>query len=481
MASARYTPLGHHRAFAAFREHLRSLDPEQDADEIVEGADGPLAQPIEVAGKRVGNRFCVHPMEGWDGTTDGLPTVRTLRRWARFGLSGAKLVWGGEAFAVHPEGRANPNQLGLMPHVERVGEGLRELLARLKQAHVDAGLSTDDLVVGLQLTHSGRWSRPFGPHAARTMVRHPELDRRAGVRDDAAVLTDAELDALVDDYARAAELAQQVGFDFVDVKCCHGYLLHEALGARGRPGPYGGSLVNRMRLFEAIVAAIRDRCPGLAIGVRLSVLDAPIHGKDPASGVGVPVPAEPTDGPHHGFGVDARGEPDLDEPLQFLRRCVELGVLLANLTIGSPYTCPHVQRPASYPPSDGYLPPEDPLLSVIRHLRMVRTCRRAVPELTLVGTGYTYLQEWLPHVAQREVRLGHVDFVGLGRSMLSYPELPHDVVRGAGLDRRRICRTFSDCTTAPRNGLASGCYPLDSAYRGAPEAAELARIKKDAT
>lgn len=478
MNAPRFVPPGHHRTLAAFREQLRALDPDSDVDETLLGAAGPLGAPLDVDGKRIGNRFCVHPMEGWDGTTDGRPTERTLRRWANFGASGAKLVWGGEAFAVRPDGRANPNQLCLMPDQDLARDGLRALLSSLKDAHTAAGSNLDGLVVGLQLTHSGRWSRPLGPKAPRVAVRHPELDRRAEVSDDQALLTDDELLALVDDYARAAVVAQQAGFDFVDVKCCHGYLLHELLGAHARPGPFGGSFENRTRLFRAIVAAIRTRAPGLAIGVRLSVIDMPIHGRDEASGVGQAVALEPGT-PSFGFGIDAAGHPALDEPLRFLRMLRELGIRLVNLTIGSPYTCPHAQRPAAYPPSDGYLPPEDPLLSVIRHLCVTRDVKRAVPELLVVGTGYSYLQEWLPYVAQREVRMGHVDFVGLGRSMLSYPELPRDALAGARLDRRRICRTFSDCTTAPRNGLPSGCYPLDPFYRQSADAAALAQLRKE--
>jgi hypothetical protein len=148
-----------------------------------------------------------------------------------------------------------------------------------------------------------------------------------------------------------------------------------------------------------------------------------------------------------------------------------------NITVGSPYYCPHLQRPAYYPPSDGYLPPEDPLRGVIGHLNAVRRCKAAFPELPLVGTGYSYLQEYLPHVAQHEVGRGHVDLVGIGRMVLAYPELPADVLAGRPLDARRICRTFSDCTTGPRNGLVSGCFPLDPHYRALPEAA-LVRARR---
>jgi 2,4-dienoyl-CoA reductase-like NADH-dependent reductase (Old Yellow Enzyme family) len=181
-----------------------------------------------------------------------------------------------------------------------------------------------------------------------------------------------------------------------------------------------------------------------------------------------------------GFGVDPADprQPDLTEPAGFLALLRDLGVRLVNLTAGSPYYNPHIQRPALYPPSDGYLPPEDPLAGVARQLGVVRRLKAQFPDLVLVGTGYTYLQDFLPHVAQAAVRAGWVDCVGLGRMVLSYPELPLDVLAGRPLARKRVCRTFSDCTTAPRNGLPSGCYPLDQAYKAGEFAPRLKQAKK---
>ncbi len=157
-----------------------------------------------------------------------------------------------------------------------------------------------------------------------------------------------------------------------------------------------------------------------------------------------------------------------------------LGIRLINITLGSPYYNPHLTRPALYPPSDGYQPPEDPLIGVMRHLETVRDLKQAFPALAFMGSGYTYLQEFLPNVAQAVVRQGWVDFVGLGRMVLSYPELPADVLAGRPMQRKRLCRTFSDCTTAPRNGMVSGCYPLDTHYKKSPEMVRLTQVKKAA-
>jgi 2,4-dienoyl-CoA reductase-like NADH-dependent reductase (Old Yellow Enzyme family) len=170
---------------------------------------------------------------------------------------------------------------------------------------------------------------------------------------------------------------------------------------------------------------------------------------------------------------------DLAEPIAFLKLCLDLKIPFVNLTAGSPYYTPHIQRPALFPPSDGYLPPEDPLVGCARQLQVAAALKQAVPDLVTVGTGYTYYQDYLPNVAQAQVRLGHVDLVGLGRMMLSYPHLAADVLAGKPMDRGRVCRTFSDCTTAPRNKLVSGCYPLDPFYKALPEAQVLKAAKKE--
>jgi 2,4-dienoyl-CoA reductase-like NADH-dependent reductase (Old Yellow Enzyme family) len=179
------------------------------------------------------------------------------------------------------------------------------------------------------------------------------------------------------------------------------------------------------------------------------------------------------------------GNGDLDDALveakQVLQMLQDREVRWVCVTAGSPYYCPHAQRPALFPPSDGYQPPEDPLHGVARLLDATRRLKTAFPRMAIVGTGYSYLQEWLPHVAQHQVREGHTDFVGLGRMMLAYPDLPADVLSGAPLKRKNICRTFSDCTTGPRLGLVSGCFPLDPHYLNHPDGARLRDAKKPVT
>lgn len=455
----------------ALRARLAEIGHELPVDDRVDSS-GPLAQPLDHAGWHLDNRFAILPMEGWDATEDGRPTDLVRRRWKRFGASGAALIWGGEAVAVHPDGRANPHQLCIGEHS---AEDLGELRQLLTTAQTEAG-HDPHAVVGLQLTHSGRWARPYGEPRPRTAYEHPVLDPRVGAGAD-QVLTDAELDELVECFARAAVLAQGAGFDFVDVKHCHGYLLHELLTAVDRAGDYGGDLRGRSEFTRRVLAAIRSAAPGLGLGVRLSVFDVVPHRAGP-DGTGVP---EVQGEYRYAFGGDGTGlGVDLAETHEFCDMLVEMGVTLLCVTAGSPYYCPHVQRPAYFPPSDGYEPPNDPLEDVARMQSVTRELTTAHPGLLVVGSAMTYLQDHFANVAQPLVSEGWMHSVGLGRMALSLPELPAQVLAGEDLVRNRVCRTFSDCTTAPRHGMISGCWPLDDFYKRRPEREQLARVKREA-
>ncbi|MFN7148042.1 MAG: NADH:flavin oxidoreductase [Microthrixaceae bacterium] len=456
----------------ALRARLAELDAELPMVDRV-SADGALSRPLQHPASDLANRFCILPMEGWDATDDGRPTDLVRRRWSRFGASGAALIWGGEAVAVDPAGRANPHQLAIGPHSTR---DLAELRSLLRASPQDADEAAAAQVVGLQLTHSGRWSRPDGTPRPRTAYRHPLLDGRVGA-DASSVLTDTELDDLVGRFVAAAVVARDAGFDFVDVKHCHGYLLHELLSAHDRPGPYGGSFAGRTTFLRRVVEGIRRDAPGIDVGVRLSVFDVVPHVAGP-DGTGRPQ----DDGPYrYAFGGDGTGRGiDLTETHAFAELLVELGIGLLCVTAGSPYYCPHVQRPAFFPPSDGYQPPRDPLIDVARLQWATRELTAAHPQLLVVGSGLTYLQDHLPNVAEGLVEQGWMHVVGLGRMALSQPDLPARVVAGQELDRRLVCRTFSDCTTAPRHGIVSGCWPLDDFYKQRPERVELAAAKRAA-
>ncbi|MQG21587.1 MAG: NADH:flavin oxidoreductase [SAR202 cluster bacterium] len=471
----------------AFRGHIDSLDIEIPCDvEIIKNAS-PISQPlneVKINGKRIGNRVAIHPMEGWDGTTGGGVTDPMRRRWRRFGQSGAKLICGGEAMAVRPDGRANPNQLIINKENQR---GISELRDILLNAHQEKFGNTEDLAIGFQLTHSGRFCRPNEKftYEPKVAYKHPILDEKFKVQGEQDVLTDAELDELVIEYVQATRIAREVGADFVDIKHCHGYLLHELLGAHTRDGRYGGSFENRTRMLREIVAAIRADGNDIDLAVRLSTFDMVPHRPDPkrshSDKLGPGIPEEHELPFPYQFGVDHEDPTkiDLRETFGFVNLCSKLGIKLINTTAGSPYYTPHLQRPAAYPPSDGYQPAYDPLIDVARQIKVVRELKKQLPGgMAIIASGLSYLQEYLPHVCQALLREGWADMVGLGRVILSYPDILNEATECGELKKRLVCRTFSDCTTAPRKGLPSGCFPLDDFYSQSETAAELKAQKK---
>lgn len=457
-------------------EYAKSIGVPLPIDETVEtGGGAPLARTADHQGKTIGNRLCVLPMEGWDCELDGAPSELMLRRWRRFGLGGAKLIWGCEAAAVRHDGRSNTRQLMIS---EKTVKGIAAAREALVKEHIEAMGSDNGLYVGLQLTHSGRFSKPNDDKILESTVayRHPVLDRKFHFEEGRCkVISDDGVKILIDDYAKAAALAWKAGFEFVDFKQCHGYLGHEFLSAVDRPGPYGGPFENRTRFLREGIEAIHVAAPKLKIGVRLSIFDFVPFRKGPDD-VGVP---EDFQVPYrYAFGGDGSGLGyDMTETFKLIDLLKSLSVDMVCATVGSPYYNPHIQRPALFPPCDGYRPPEDPIAGVARQIKAVSELKRARPGTLVVASGLTYLQEWFPNVAQRMVRDGLVDFAGLGRMVLPYPEMFADVLTGRPLQKKKICRTFSDCTTAPRKGMVSGCYPLDSHYKAMPECARLKELK----
>ena len=432
----------------------------------------PLFRPVQVGPLRVGNALCVQPMEGCDGTLDGRPDELTFRRYQRFGAGGAKLIWG-EATAVLDEGRANARQLLIneqtLPELER-------MLHVCRQAHREALGKDDDFVVGLQLTHSGRYSyrRPL------IAVHDPVLDSRIVVDKatgrtidaDYPLLDDDYLKRLVDHYVAGAKLAYRAGYQFVDVKQCHRYLLSELLAARIRPGPYGGSLENRTRLARDIITAIKSEVPGLVLATRMNVFDCIPYRKQEGTNLGEPCPS--TAPLTCAWGTDPAdpNKPDLTEPMQWIAHMQQLGVACVNVSMGSPYATPHVIRPFEYPPPDGYETPEHPLIGVDRHFRLAGAIQQAFPQLPIVGSGYSYLQEFLIHAGAANLRDGRATFVGVGRATLAQPDFVRQVQEHGKLDRKRICRTFSYCTALMRSKhnelgqFATGCPPFDKEVYG---------------
>jgi 2,4-dienoyl-CoA reductase-like NADH-dependent reductase (Old Yellow Enzyme family) len=431
----------------------------------------PLFRPVRIGSLASGNALCIQPMEGCDGTLDGRPDELTYRRYQRFGAGGAKLIWG-EATAVVEEGRANSRQLLISP---TTAGDLERMLRVCREAHRTTFGSDDGLLVGLQLTHSGRYSY----HRPLVAFHDPILDpctvanKSTGRTVDSSypLVTDEYLARLVDHYVAAAKLAHQIGYDFIDIKQCHRYLLSELLAAKRRPGRYGGSLENRTRLARDIISTIRAAVPGLTIATRLNVFDCIPYRKGTGD-EGEPCPWTAPVQSAWGTREDDPLRPDLSEPLEWVGEMTRLGVALVNVSMGNPYVTPHVIRPFEYPPPDGYETPEHPLIGVDRHVRLAEQIQQAFPQLPLVGSGYSYLQEFAYAAGAANVRDGRITFVGIGRAALAQPDFARQLLEHGRLDRKRLCRTFSYCTALMRSKhnelgqYATGCPPFDKEVYG---------------
>ena len=432
-----------------------------------------LARPVEILGQgsrtwTIGNSLAIHPMEGCDGELDGRPGELTFRRYRRFGAGGAKLIWF-EACAVVPEGRANPRQLWI--HAGTVG-ALRDLLEACRRAHQQEFGTRQGLVAVLQLTHSGRYS--FKDQ--QVAYEHPVLDKYPyasawNLPPRAApwqVATDEYLAGLEDRFVEAAALAREAGFDGIDLKMTHGYLLAELLSARERPGIYGGPLENRARFAMNVLAKIQQRVgKDFLLAVRLGVYDGVPYAVAPPDSTGLP---RPHDEPYlWGFGVKPQDplEPDLEEPIRFIGWLKQGGVGLLNVSLGNPYVNPHLGRPYERPNEGLYEPPEHPLVGVARHFDATAQIQHAYPDLAIVGTGYSWLQHFLINAGAGNLKAGRVSLVGVGRGALAYPEFARDALTKGALDPLRTCKTLSYCTylmrqkNHPLGQFPTGCPPFD--------------------
>lgn len=389
-----------------------------------------LARGFDVKGEKLHfkNSVAIHPMEGFDSEPDGAPSELTNRRYLRFADSDAGLYWF-EAVAISNESRSNNRQLWLN---ERSADGFKRLVDELHE-------KTDGAPVICQLTHSGRFSRPENKPAPIIAYHNPVLNRPFNIPADHPVVTDEYLDSLVPQYVKAAKLAEQVGFDGVDIKACHRYLLSELLSAYTRKGRYGGDYENRTRLYRDVIAAVKSEI-GIAVGTRLGVHD----------GIGYP----------YGFGDDMEDSAKFDpsEALRLIGDIHRLGVNLINVTMGTPYFNPHVNRPYC---TGGYEPPEHPLVGVARMINGAALLQKAFPDVTFIGTGYTFLRQFSPYLAAGAVGSGMISAAGFGRMAFAYDGFAKDLIAGE-MKPNRCCLTCGKCTELMRAFTTTGCPIRDS-------------------
>jgi NADPH-dependent glutamate synthase beta subunit-like oxidoreductase/2,4-dienoyl-CoA reductase-like NADH-dependent reductase (Old Yellow Enzyme family) len=401
-----------------------------------------LAEPLRIGPLTIPNRFVALPMEGFDSTPDGSPGDLSFRRYRRYAAGGFGLIWV-EATAVLPEVRSNTRQFFLH---EGSAPAFARLAAAIRRAAREAGNAEPALVI--QLTHSGRYSKPSG--TPRPVIAHhsPVLDPAHNLPPDYPLISDDALDRLPDIYVSAARLAAEAGFDGVDVKSCHRYLLSELLASFTREGRYGGSFENRTRLLRDALARIRAEVPSVFVTTRINAFDAIRH--------------------PYGFGVDERDErvPDLREPLRLVGILRDIAVPVVNISAGNPYSNPHVGRPYDFPVQGMNIPGEHPLAGLARLFDITRQVQQAYPGLPVVGAGYTWLRHLMPAVASGVLRSGGASLIGIGRGAFAYPDAVRDILHSGRMDPARCCVTCSACTQIMRDGGMTGCVVRDSEIYG---------------
>ncbi len=415
-----------------------------------------LTEPVQVGELVIPNSLAVHPMEGCDGDSQGRPGKLTLRRYERFAAGGAGLIWA-EATAVVPEGRANPRQLWLH---EKNKECFAAMVKMMRQAASRSMGPGHQPIIVLQLTHSGRYSKPEGTvHpiiAQRDPYRDPlapqlkpDPNRESSIPDDWPLVTDEYLDKLQDAYVEAARIAFEVGFDAVDVKSCHGYLINELFGCRDRKGKYGGSFENRTRFpLEVIDKIHQELGKNAVVAMRLGIYDA------------IPYP--------YGWAVDKDDytKPDLTEPKKLIGLLRQRGLGLINVTIANPYYNPHVGRPFNETIVGGYEEPEHPLVGVNRLVDLTGEIQKQFPDIAMLGTGYSWLRTLFANVAAANKTNGLTTLVGAGRMAFAYPDFAKDIIADGRMYPEKVCVSCSACTQIMRDTGMTGCVVRDNEVYG---------------
>ncbi|MDR2655370.1 MAG: flavin oxidoreductase/NADH oxidase [Oscillospiraceae bacterium] len=416
-----------YKSMEALRADILSQGLELDVSDDVSA----LLQKVSLPGISICNSMAVLPMEGCDGDEYGAPGELTIRRYLRFARGGAGIVWF-EAIAVVPEGRGNPRQLCIN---EKTAEAFAGLLRRMRAAARESGREPPFIIA--QLTHAGRYARPRGAPEPVTAQRHPLLDEKYR-NTPPRIIADEELPLLEDAFAKAAALAGQAGFDAVDVKACHRYLISDFFSAYDRPGLYGGSYENRARLFLNIIDRINALPSPIAITPRINAYDA------------LPYPL--------GFGSDEKNRPFLIEPLKLLADMKLRGVKMANISCGNPYYNPHVGRPFDNGP---YMPPESQLKLSARMLNIISEMQRSQPRMAIVCTGLSWFRQFGANVAAAGIKNGCWTIAGFGRQSLAYPDFAADIINLGGMKPEKCCAACSGCTQIMRDGGSAGCTVRD--------------------
>ena len=415
-----------------------------------------LKEKVQAGGLVIPNSLAIHPMEGCDGDSAGRPGKLTVRRYQRFAAGGAGLIWG-EATAVIGEARANPRQLWLN---EKSKDSFREMVAMMRQVAAESMGPGHKPVIVAQLTHSGRYSRPGGDGGPIIPQRDPYRDpmvpqqepnpnAKSKIPDDWPIVTDEYLDKLQASYVEAARIAFEAGFDAVDIKSCHGYLINELFACHNREGRYGGPFENRTRFLLEVIDKIRKELgEDKPITTRMGIYDA------------IPYP--------YGWGVDKDDytRPDLTEPKKLIALLRERGVKMINITAANPYYNPHIGRPFNETIVGGYEEPEHPLVGVSRLVNLAGQIQKEFGDIAIVGTGYSWLRTLLPNVAAASKANGLASIAGVGRMGFAYPDFAKDIITKGRMYPEKVCVACSACTQIMRDRGMTGCVVRDNEVYG---------------
>ena len=396
-----------------------------------------LKESVMIGSKTAPNRLACQAMEGCDGNADGTPAELTYRRYKRLAEGGSGIIWF-EATACREDGRANPRQLW----IKRDNlDSYKKIVNDIREDAIKAN-GYAPLII-MQATHSGRYSKPHGFPEPLISYNNPIFEGDKPI-DKSRILSDSEIDRIGEALIESSKLAEEAGFDGVDIKCCHRYINSELLSAYEREGKYGGSIENRTRLLrECVAGAMQVTGKDFIVSSRLNVYD------------GFPYP--------YGFGVSKNGGTDFDptEPTWLLRELSNMGVELLNITMGNPYFNPHVNRPFAL---GGYDPGEHPLEGVARMLHGIAALKKEVPELKIISSALSYLGVVAPEVCAGFIKEGGFDFCGFGRTILAYPDYAKDILETGKMKKEMICICCSKCSEMMRAGGTPGCVVRDSLY-----------------
>ena len=394
-----------------------------------------LKTPLKVGNVTFHNRMGIAPMEGADSLEDGSPSDYTIRRYVNEAIGGSALIWF-EAISIVPEGRSSKTQLLL---TEEKVESYKRMNEKIKEAGRKANGFEPYLI--MQANHSGRYSNPDNRPAPMIAYRHPQLEQYRAA-DDSCIVTDDYLKSLEESFGKAALLAKKAGFDAVDIKSCHGYLLAELLSAYDRPGQYGGNYENRTRLLKnGIKAAKVWEDENFQVTCRLGIYD----GYEYPWGFGV----------SEGSGL----KPDLKEPIRLVKELYgNCGIQMMNLTMGNPYATTHVTRPFDM---GKYEPEEHPFTGIGRMIAGIGEVKKAVPEMVIFGSAPTYLRQFADLYTAGAVEEGFCDGMLFGRMAFADPDYANEIIKNGRIDPKRVCMTCGKCGDLIRAHKPTGCVIRD--------------------